>query len=212
MLALFSTKPGYLSYYVVLLLAILLFMLPDAAQQLLAYQRQPLADGELWRLLSGHLLHSNFYHLLLNAGGLLIIMLLHGNYQRQLHLIWQLLFHALWISGLLYWLQPQVQQYVGLSGVLHGLLFFGALLDIKTGKTGGVLLTLGILAKIGYEQYQGPDAELGQLINATVAIDAHLYGVISGAVLFALLYLKYVWGKTTIRKGGSTDADQPDHD
>lgn len=190
MQTLFDFKRGYTPFCILLLLAMLMFVLPESVQQLFAYQRADLASAELWRLISGHLLHSNFYHLLLNAGGLLIIMLLHAGYQRQLALWWQLLFSALLISCLLYWLQPDIQRYLGLSGILHSLLFFGALLDIKTGKTGGILLTLGILAKIGYEQYQGPDAELGRLISATVAIDAHLYGVISGALLFGLLAFK----------------------
>ncbi len=193
--ALFISRHGYLPYCTLLALTLLLFNMPASWQQLLAYQRDSLAAGELWRLLSGHLLHSNGYHLLLNGGGLLIMMLLHASYQRQVALLWQCLFSALMISTLLYWLQPQVQQYVGLSGVLHGLLFFGALMDIKTAKTGGVLLTLGILAKIAYEQYQGPDVELGRLIDATVAIDAHLYGVISGALLFGLLLLKGLFSK-----------------
>lgn len=190
MFALFNSKQGYVAYFILLLLAVLLFALPDPLQQLLAYQRHNLADGELWRLLTGHMLHSNGYHLLLNGGGLLVIMLLHAGYQRQLALLWQLLFNACVIGCLLYWFQPDMQRYVGLSGVLHGLLFFGALLDIKTGKTGGILLTLGILAKIAYEQYQGPDATLGQLIDATVAINAHLYGVLSGALLFGFVCLK----------------------
>jgi rhomboid family GlyGly-CTERM serine protease len=198
MLALFIKKQGYAAYFMLLFLAVLLFFLPDPWQQFLAYQRENLASGELWRLITGHLLHTNLYHLLLNGGGLLIIMLLHASYQRQLALLWQLLFTAIVISALMYWRQPNIQQYVGLSGVLHGLLFFGALLDIKTAKTGGVLLTLGILAKVAYEQYQGPDAELGQLINATVAIDAHWYGVIAGGVMFSLLYLKSLFVKETV--------------
>lgn len=195
MLALFNRNHGYAPYCILLLLTILLFVLPDTQQQLFVYQREQLAAGQLWRLFSGHLLHSNFYHLLLNSAGLLVIMLLHASYQRQLALLWQLLFSGVLISGLLYWQQPEIDRYVGLSGVLHGLLFFGALMDIKTAKTGGVLLTLGILAKIGYEQYQGPDAELGELIAATVAIDAHFYGVISGALLFVLVWITPMFTK-----------------
>ena len=190
MQTLFDSKRSYAPFCILLLLALLMFALPESVQQLFAYQRSELANGEVWRLISGHLLHSNFYHLLLNSGGLLVIMLLHAGYQRQLSLLSQLLFNALLISCLTYWLQPDIQRYVGLSGILHGLLFFGALLDIKTGKTGGILLTLGILAKIAYEQYQGPDAELGQLISATVAIDAHLYGVIGGTLLFGFIAFK----------------------
>ena len=186
---LFNAKAGFGPFYLLLLLAILAFMLPEPMQNTLAYQHANVASGEAWRLISGHLLHSNLYHLLLNGGGLLVIMLLHAGYQRQLALLWQLLFNAVLISSLMFWFQPDIQRYVGLSGVLHGLLFFGALLDIKTGKTGGMLLTLGILAKIIYEQFQGPDPELGQLISATVAIDAHLYGVIDGALLFSFVMI-----------------------
>ncbi|HAW92710.1 MULTISPECIES: rhombosortase [unclassified Arsukibacterium] len=199
MQALFYAKPGFGPCCLLLLLVILAFLLPESIQHIFAYQRVEIASGEVWRLISGHLLHSNLYHLLLNGGGLLVIMLLHAGYQRQLALIWQLLFNALFISGMMYWLQADIQRYVGLSGVLHGMLFFGALLDIKTGKTGGMLLTLGILAKIGYEQYQGPDLQLSQLISATVAIDAHLYGVIAGALLFSVVLFRRWLQKKPIR-------------
>ncbi|MDX1678980.1 rhombosortase [Arsukibacterium sp.] len=195
MQTLFDSKYPYLPFVSLMLLSLLLFIVPEPLQQLLAYQRAYLKEGELWRLVTGHLLHSNLYHLLLNTGGLLLIMLLHAGYQRQLALRWQLLLSALLISGLIYGLNPTIERYVGLSGVLHALLFFGALMDIQTRKTGGMLLMLGILAKIGYEQFNGPDAELGLLIEATVAIDAHLYGVISGTVLFALVTAKNNLGR-----------------
>ena len=80
-----------------------------------------------------------------------------------------------------------IQVYVGLSGVLHAVLCIGAIKDIQYKEPTGKILLLGLVFKVGYEQYQGPNAELGQLIDANVAIDAHLYGVISGFILAFIL-------------------------
>ena len=78
MQALFYSKAGFGPFFLLLLLVCLAFMLPESMQHILAYQKANVASGEAWRLISGHLLHSNFYHLLLNGGGLLVIMLLHA--------------------------------------------------------------------------------------------------------------------------------------
>jgi len=66
---------------------------------------------------------------------------------------------------------------------LHCFITVGALLDIKHKIQSGWLILLGVIAKVTYEQWQGPDAELAALIDANVAIDAHLYGVIFGLLL-----------------------------
>ena len=44
----------------------------------------------------------------------------------------------------------------------------------------------GTLIKIMQEQIKGPSVELGEKINAVVAIDAHLYGVIAGFVAYCI--------------------------
>ncbi|CAM5225895.1 rhombosortase [Alishewanella longhuensis] len=72
--------------------------------------------------------------------------------------------------------------------MLHGILCFGAVLDIRQGYRSGVLILLGVAAKLAFEQYAGPDAELAAKIAAEVAIDAHLYGAISGVLLGLLLF------------------------
>src|SRR5690606_7331879 len=44
----------------------------------LRYDRQAILDGEVWRLLSGNLVHLGWSHLWLNAFGLLLVWLLFG--------------------------------------------------------------------------------------------------------------------------------------
>ncbi|HEY0924631.1 rhombosortase [Rheinheimera pacifica] len=172
---------------------VLLAMLPDSWQQALQYNRADISNSQYWRLFSGHLLHSNHWHLLMNLAGLLLAMLLHGSYYRGKMLTLQWLLCALAISLALYYYSPEIHIYVGLSGLLHAMLTLGALKDIQLKLSTGWLLLAGLIGKVGWEQWHGPDAELAELINASVATDAHLYGVCSGLCLGLLLY---VWQRS----------------
>lgn len=167
---------------------VLLAMLPDSWQQALQYNRADISNSQYWRLFSGHLLHSNTWHLLMNLAGLLLAMLLHGSYYRGNMLTLQWLLCSLAISMALYYYSPQIHVYVGLSGLLHAMLTLGALKDIQLKLGTGWLLLAGLIGKVSWEQWQGPDAELAELINASVATDAHLYGVCSGLCFALLLY------------------------
>lgn len=179
----------HVPYLLLALLIILLSLLPDSMQQALQYQRNAISNGQLWRLFSGHLLHSNHWHLLMNLAGLVLAMLLHSHYYRATSLCWQLTLSALLISLALYCFSADIVVYVGLSGVLHSMLTLGALHDIQLKMTTGWLLLAGLMIKVGWEQWQGPDAQLAELINASVATDAHLYGVCAGLVVAALARL-----------------------
>lgn len=173
----------HVPYLLLALVLVLLSLLPDSLQQLLQYQRNAIGSGQLWRLFSGHLLHSNYWHLLMNLAGLLLAMLLHSHYYRPAVLYRQWALCALLISVALYMYSPDIAIYVGLSGLLHSMLTLGALRDIQLKMRSGWLLLVGLCIKVGWEQWQGPDAQLAELIAASVAIDAHLYGVIAGLIV-----------------------------
>jgi rhomboid family GlyGly-CTERM serine protease len=168
---------------------LILALIPDSWQAALRYSRSGIEQGYYWQLFSGHLLHSNYWHLLMNLAGLMLVMLLHGRYWRGGQLLAQWLLYALVISLALYFASAELQIYVGLSAMLHAMLTQGAIKDIQLRQTGGALLLGGLLGKVLWEQWHGPDADLSQLINASVAIDAHLYGVISGLSLGLLSYI-----------------------
>ena len=169
---LMSVRGYHLPYLLLALLCLMLAWLPEPLQQLLQYQRDAIGQGQLWRLLSGHLLHSNNWHLVMNLGALLLMLMLHQLYYSLHSFALLLVSGCVGISVLLYLFSPDIQIYVGLSGWLHCFITAGALLDIKHKIQSGWLILLGVIAKVAYEQWQGPDAELATLIDANVAIDA----------------------------------------
>lgn len=171
------------------LLLVALHFLPEQLRSVLEYHRaQP---EQIWRALTGHLLHSNHWHLAMNLAALVLTLMLHQLYYSLKSFTLLLIFGCLGISVLLYLLSPDIQIYVGLSGWLHCFITVGALLDINHKIQSGWLILFGVFAKVAYEHYQGPDAELAALIEANVAIDAHLYGVVCG-LLLGLLFVRLI--------------------
>ncbi|KJZ01025.1 rhombosortase [Pseudoalteromonas piscicida] len=154
----------------------------------LDFDRNAIADGEIWRILSGQFTHSNWYHLMLNLLGILFIWLLHAEYTRLRKYWLNVLFLGLFTGLMILLFSPNIIVYTGLSGLLHGLIVWGALEDIKRKLTTGYLLFIGVWAKVCWEQYAGASADVAKLIDSRVAIEAHLFGAVGGVVL-AVIYL-----------------------
>ncbi|AIY65547.1 membrane protein [Pseudoalteromonas piratica] len=170
---------------ILIISAIVIFATP--LSELFEYNRTLFATGEYWRIITGHFSHSNGYHLMLNLAGVALIWALHGEYYDSKKYALALFLLALYTGGGLYIFYPENTIYNGLSGVLHGLIIIGALIDCQKGMKTGYLLFIGVWLKIAWEQYTGPSAELGELIEARVAIEAHLIGAVSGIFVYAKL-------------------------
>lgn len=168
------------------LAALLLFWLPSALT-VLQWQREALADGQYWRLLTAHLVHLDVPHLLLNLFGLLLICELLWDDMPVDHALTLLMASALGVSLLLWIIQPQLGWYAGMSGVLHGLwagCAGAALLRKKNIFYLGALLLLA--AKLAYESGH----QTGNMTGMPVVPVAHLYGALSGLVWLALRQLQ----------------------
>lgn len=136
-----------------------------------------------WRWISGHFAHLGWEHLLLNCAALLIVWELFFRDSRWYVDLSLLLFSCVTISGGLYFLSPNVEWYVGLSGVLHALFVYGALTLFSSHKKMALVLLIGVAAKLIWEHIGG--ALTGALFaNENVVIDAHLYGAGSGLAFY----------------------------
>lgn len=177
-------QPKYsLAPLLIVIVSIILALTEPLSSNLLAYDRHQLNDFQWWRLITGHFIHTNTIHLWLNTLGLTLLWALHGHYYQTSRYLMIFLLLCLGTSVGLYLFAPQMQWYVGLSGVLHGLFVIGAYFDIQNNFKTGWLMLIGVWIKVIHEQIYGASEDVAQLIDANVAIDAHLFGSIAGMII-----------------------------
>ncbi|MET0532709.1 MAG: rhombosortase [Steroidobacter sp.] len=170
-----------------ILALVLLSLLGEPGRLWLRYEREAVMQGEYWRLITGHLVHGSWLHLCLNGAGLgLIVALFPDHYSvRQ----WLLIALASLLAidvGFVFW-EPQLQWYVGLSGVLHGALAAGAVAWWRhEPKRLALAMSVIFIGKLAWEQLHGALPLSGGL---AVVVDAHLYGALGGVIAGTILWL-----------------------
>jgi len=152
----------------------------------LSYGREEVAAGEAWRLVTGHLVHLGWSHLALNLAGLFLVWYLVGEAFRLPRWL-AVVGCSVLAMDLGFWLlNPDLDWYVGLSGLLHGLLAAGLLQGLRRRDKEAMVLAIFVIGKLAWEQWQGPLPGSEASSGGTVIVDAHLYGAIGG-VLGAIL-------------------------
>ncbi len=170
----------------------LLHLAGEPARALLRYERESIAGGEAWRLLSGNLVHADATHIGWNVLGLAIVVLLVGDELSARRWLLVTLASAFAVGVGLYLLSPTIEWYLGFSGVLHGLLLAGLLAQWQRSRSAVTLAVAGLLiAKLGYEQLVGPlpfIASSGS--DLPVVHAAHAYGAFGGLAAWSLLFAR----------------------
>ncbi len=148
------------------------------ATALLRYEQSFITDGELWRLLSAHLVHLDWTHFWMNAAALVFIWILVGDFLTQTEWVSTLFASAVGITLGFYLFMPSLQWYVGLSGVLHALLICGALMGTVQKDRLSMILLTGIIVKLMAEHFYG--AFSSEVIVGSVVTESHLFGALMG--------------------------------
>ena len=151
------------------------------------FDRRLISDHEYWLLFSAHLVHLNWTHWALNMAGLGIVAFFFSSYGTLWQWLLVLLLAATFVSLGIYWWNPEVVTYVGLSGVLHGLFLYGALRERQHYPLSGNVLLALLLGKLAWEFFNGAMPGSESLTNGRVVTDAHLYGAIGGMVSYGLV-------------------------
>ena len=175
---------------IVIGLAFVIGLLGDDGREWFRYERSAIGGGELWRLLTGHLAHLGMAHLLMNAAGLVLVWVLVGRAVSQIHYLLVALLLIAIIDGGFWLFDPDLRWYVGLSGLLHGLLVYGLVVDWRAARLEHGLLLAAILVKLIYEQVAGPLPGSAETASGPVIVNAHLYGAVGGAALALLTLIR----------------------
>mgnify|MGYP000312098150 CR=1 FL=1 len=149
----------------------------------LRFDREAIAGGAWWRLLSAHFVHLGTSHLLMNLAGLGLVAAL--VWERFGAAEWAALtvFSSLAVGVGLLLLNPELGWYVGFSGTLHGLIVAGCLADLRHYPRSAALLLVLVAGKLLWEQLAGALPGSEATAGGRVVVDAHLYGALGGAAL-----------------------------
>jgi rhomboid family GlyGly-CTERM serine protease len=169
------------------LIGVIAQLFDPATTEALRYERSAIQAGEVWRLITGNLVHLGWEHLALNLAGLLLVWLLFGRLlsTRQWLIVSATSCLAVGLGLLLF--DPELDWYVGLSGMLHGLFVTGLLLNLRSGYKLEWLLLAALVVKLVWEQYHGAMPGSAEIAGGAVIVNAHLYGAVSGIVTGLLL-------------------------
>lgn len=181
---------------IVVLVALALMLSGASARESLRFDRAGIAAGDVWRLLTGHFVHLGVSHTLLNLAGLVLVWILVGRAYSWRQWLWVMAGSMAAIDLGLWLGSPQLAWYVGLSGLLHGMLAAGIVAGLAHRNSEALILAVVVAGKLAWEQFAGPLPGSEATSGGAVIVDAHLYGVIGGALVAAVVIR--VWRKAPI--------------
>ncbi|MEK6805286.1 MAG: rhombosortase [Pseudomonadota bacterium] len=166
----------------------------------LRYERADIIGGEYWRLLSGNFVHLSPWHAFLNGLGVLVLVLLCPETLPWQVWLRRLLFLSMGMTLGLFFLVPDAQAYVGLSGVIHGLFVLGLMPQVLKKDLIALGCLLYLLGKIGYEMFAGAPVSDEAALGGKVLVESHLFGTLS-AFLYGFIFRTYTRVETfSLRK------------
>lgn len=168
---------------------ILLALAPDVAGALLAYDRQAIANGELWRLWTAHLVHFSFAQAVADAAVLLACGALAEQAIGSRRMAGLLLCAAPLVSAGLFALAPSMAEYRGASALATACAVLAAALLWRLGpwwRLGTAAAVTAFAARTLLEAASMPITSATLPDGVVVAWQAHLLGALAGAIAIAV--------------------------
>lgn len=178
--------------YIFLLVTIVVFALAEpVSSHWLMFDRDAINNGQVWRLFSAHFVHLSMPHLLGNAMGVALLAYIAGRSLNNLVGISLLIWCVLVVGVGLYGYADYLQRYVGLSGVLHGLLLVAPFISPFYSRRMAMCFLLVIVSKVIWEQSSFyDDMAMAGLIGGRVEANAHMLGVLAGLFFLIIYYVQ----------------------
>ncbi len=184
------------------LAALIIQLFPEWRAGLL-YDRAGVAGGEFWRIWTGHLVHFGWPHFVVDAGLLLIV----GWFAENRHPWFTragLVLMPAFISACMFWLEPDMARYGGLSAVNLGLLVYVAAEGWRHDRTEWFWPAVIVIyvAELAYEYYRGGQG------GGAIRFDDPGIRVATGAHLAAAGYVVFALGAGLLITRAGSNKDQ----
>lgn len=174
----FKKRIDFLLAPVVLAIVLIIIHLNSNMQSWLVLSEDNLLS-QPWRIFTTHLVHLNNQHLWVNVAALILISILFRSYIRG-----RLLMNVMMISALGASLVPillaQDYNFVGLSGVLHGIFVYVGVSLLRTQRSLGITILMIVVIKLGVDLTLAVDESFW--LGAQVAYLCHIGGAVGGAL------------------------------
>lgn len=177
----FKRKLNFSAFCLIALFIVFVFIAQiPMIHELLAWDRAEIQSGQWWRVFTGNITHTNYFHLLMNVSSLLLLALMHHAYYKTFSIVFMVCVMMIVIGVVMFF--TSFDWYVGLSGVLYGLFVWGAVKDIQNKRSLGWLMLFGALLKLLFDTFNQEEGLVANLIEASVAYQAHWAGALVGLV------------------------------
>ncbi len=170
----------------------------------LIYHRPAIERGDWWRLLSSSFVHATWRHLVWDLAGLALLAFIFRRAFSELEWYAVVLVAAAGSQLGVFVANPSILSMAGLSGLLHGLWAAGAVAHVTRGGKPTDFLWLALLIVKITLDLTGPTTPSSHALGGRLAIDAHLWGAVSGAAVAALITVRQTRDERTPQPAAST--------
>lgn len=174
------------SYLPVLILAPLFVaaqIFHDQTFSLFWLEPKQIFAGEFWRVFSAYLVHSNLWHMIMNLLGLLAVSWFWCDAVSPRHFLLLIASSALFVSLCYLLLHPANTVYFGFSAILYSLIAALSLITWQR-QPWANLIILFVMGGRALQQWLVPGSSdaVASLIDAHVAAESHIYGLVWGVL------------------------------
>ena len=187
------TCQTFKKYRISIILSILIsiiFFTIGAVPEKLYFNKEAISNGEIWRFLTAHIVHSDLDHLTWNLCALIILSLLIERDNRQLR-ITSLLAGIISIDCYLWFNPIGIVNYAGFSGILNTLLVIALFPQLQKKSEQLFFRLLPIIIYIASLLKIVVEISFQQAIFSTISWQAvpqvHLIGFMSGTIIVVLI-------------------------
>jgi rhomboid family GlyGly-CTERM serine protease len=165
------------------MLLLALHLAGPEATAALRYERGAIEAGEAWRLATAHLVHYDWPHLGWNLVGVALVWLLFAREFTLRDWLVVLVTSTAAIGAGFLLFEPQLDWYVGFSGVLHGCMAAGLVAWLRRERDALTVIVAALFAaKLAWEHAVGPLPFTAGTLSLPVIHEAHSYGALGGAL------------------------------